>query len=108
MSLTVKWGKITTYDGSIHKDCLLKGKIATKWDWSLTNLHHNPGIQIADVMNIIDKNTTTIILSKGMHNVLQTMPETISYLHKLNLIVYHLTTPDAVATYNELVDTFRK
>ena len=101
--LKVVWGEITTFDGSVFKDCKLKGIISTEWNWALTNTHHNPGIQITDLQDLIDENTTTVILSRGMKDVLKTMPETFVFLKEKGLTVHHLKTPDAVVMYNLLV-----
>jgi hypothetical protein len=103
MILQVIWGEITTFDGSKYKDCKLKGTASSAWNWGLTNTHHSPGIQIADLEDLIDENTTTVILSRGMNDVLKTMPETMDFLKAKGLTVHHLKTKEAVILYNTLV-----
>jgi hypothetical protein len=39
-----------------------------------------PGVQVTDVQELIDNGSEVVILSRGMHLVLQTPPETIDYL----------------------------
>lgn len=73
-----------------------------EWNWDKTGTRHNPGIQIVDLTDFIDS-VDTIILSEGVDGVLQIMPETITYLEKLNKEIVVARTPIAVEKYNEFL-----
>lgn len=102
-TLKIVWGKITGFDGSTYKDAKLKGRVAEEWIWS-KGMHHVPGILIADLENWIDSNTSVVILSQGMDNVLKTDESTFKFLQEKSITVYQLNSRDAVQKYNELVD----
>ena len=72
------------------------------WDWRETNTQHVPGIQVADLAEIIDHGASVIVLSRGMQLVLQTPPETIAWLDQLGLKYHVLETREAAKLYNEL------
>jgi hypothetical protein len=40
------------------------------WDWTETNTHHVPGIQVADIAELVDHGTEIIVLSRGMQRIL--------------------------------------
>ena len=98
------WGTITVQDkGTIvkYKDCKLFPKGSTTWDWKKTGTEHRPGIQIADLKDSIDQ-VDIMILSKGMHGVLETAPETLTCLEEKGKKVDQLLSPEAVKLYNDL------
>ena len=72
------------------------------WDWSETGTHHVPGIQPADVAELLEHGSEVIVLSRGMQLVLQTCPETLATLRDRGLTVHVEETGAAVALYNEL------
>jgi hypothetical protein len=72
------------------------------WDWNETGTHHVPGIQVADVEELLGHGARTVILSRGMHLVLRTGPETLDHLRKLGIRVHVLATTEAANVYNEL------
>src|SRR5262249_28615687 len=72
------------------------------WDWNETGTHHVPGIQLADVEELRGHGARTVILSRGMHVVLQTCPETLDHLRKLGIRVHVLETKEAAKVYNQL------
>ena len=53
-----------------------------EWDWKETDTHHVPGIQPADVEELLDHGSTVIVLSRGMHVALATAPETCELLQE--------------------------
>jgi hypothetical protein len=74
------------------------------WDWSEANTHHMPGIQIADVDELITHGAKEIVLSRGMLLALHTRKETIQLLEKEGIIFYILETRKASSLYNKLID----
>ena len=52
----LSWGRMEiTLDGQTlsFKDCKVWPGGAKEWDWSLTGTHHQPGIQLADIEEIL-------------------------------------------------------
>jgi hypothetical protein len=98
----VEWGLLGVERLGEGRDVKLWPGGGRGWDWTGTNTHHVPGIQVADVDELIDHGAKIIVLSRGMQLVLQTSPETLKHLeaHKLE---YHVPeTREAVRTYNHL------
>jgi hypothetical protein len=78
-----------------------------EWDWSETGTRHNPGIQPADVAELVERHCDAIVLSCGMERRLQVMPETISGLEEIGIRVYVEETKKAADIYNGLVRNMR-
>ena len=85
-----------------EKDFKLYPGGAREWDWNETGTRHIPGIQPADVQELLDHGSRVIILSKGMNERLQVEDRTLQYLAKQNISVHVLQTAAAVELYNEL------
>src|SRR6478735_4334938 len=75
---------------------------AREWDWRETGTRHVPGIQPADVQELIEHGARTIVLSKGVWERLQVCPETLDVLSKNDIQVEVLQTEAAVERFNEL------
>jgi hypothetical protein len=100
----IEWGKLDLEGGQSYRDAKLFPSGSRAWDWRETGTHHQPGIQIADVQELVDQGCKTIILSRGMDLVLQVPAETIAWLQRQGLTVEVLETRLAVARYNELCE----
>ena len=98
----VSWGTMNVDTLGIGKDFKLYPGGGREWDWSETGTRHDPGIQPADVQELIDRGCHVVVLSRGMELRLQTMPETIAYLEKSGIEVHVLETSAAVELYNQL------
>jgi hypothetical protein len=72
------------------------------WDWRETNTAHVPGIQVADIVELVDHGAEVIVLSRGMELVLQTCPETVTWLDEHRLKYHILESREAAALYNEI------
>ncbi|MGH2509156.1 MAG: MTH938/NDUFAF3 family protein, partial [Ktedonobacteraceae bacterium] len=59
-----------------------------EWDWSESDTHHIPGIQPADVQELLDHGSEVVVLSRGMQLALQTCPETLELLHTKGIRVH--------------------
>lgn len=103
---SIKWGKIKTSDGNTYKDAKLYPGGSRKWDWNETGTHHNPGIQPADVEELLNNNAQVIILSKGFHERLQVCDKTIDFLKENEKTFHILETGKAVKKYNELREKY--
>lgn len=95
------WGRVDTEVGSFRDAKLWPGG-ARGWDWRETGTDHQPGIQPADVAELLAHHPVTVILSRGQHGRLGVMPETLETIRRAGAEVEVLDTPEAVARYNEL------
>ena len=98
----VSWGEMEIEGIGSGRDFKLWPGGGRDWDWRETGTHHVPGIQPADVEELIQQGSTVVVLSRGMELRLQTCPETLEYLEEQG-VQYHVEeTNEAVRLYNEL------
>ena len=100
----ISWGIMEIEDIGFGKDFKLWPGGGREWDWNETNTHHIPGIQIADVEELIDHGAKEIVLSRGMLLALQTCKETLQLLEKEGIPFHILETKKASSLYNKLID----
>ncbi|NET56209.1 MAG: hypothetical protein F6K47_08530 [Symploca sp. SIO2E6] len=98
----LKWGSLEIEGNNRFKDAKLYPGGAREWDWRETGTRHTPGIQPADVEELLEHGATAVILSKGMLEMLQVCPETLQMLEDRNIPVYILQTEMAAKLYNDL------
>jgi hypothetical protein len=84
------------------KDAKLFPGGAKEWDWRETGTQNVPGIQSADVEELIQHGAEVVVLSKGMEVQLRVCPETVKYLEKQGVETHILPSKEAVRLYNEL------
>ena len=72
------------------------------WDWNETGTRHEPGIQPADVAELLQHGATTVVPSQGMEERLRVDPATLRLLAERGVTAYVAETRAAVARYNEL------
>jgi hypothetical protein len=75
-----------------------------EWNWGETNTEHVPGIQPADVQELLDRGSEVVVLSRGMHSVLRTCPETLQLLKDKGVSVHVEETRKAAELYNKLAE----
>ena len=99
----LSWGRLEVEgrDGQF-KDAKLFPGGAREWDWSETSTSHEPGIQPADVEELLDRGATVVVLSRGFEERLQVRRETLRKLEERKVPVYVERTGEAVRLYNEL------
>jgi hypothetical protein len=71
-------------------------------DWRDTGTRHVPGIQPADVRELIAHGAKAVVLSKGTWERLQVCQETLEVLAKNGIKAEVLQTEAAVERFNEL------
>jgi hypothetical protein len=98
----LSWGHIEVDDGLSFKDAKIFPGGAREWDWAETGTHHVPGIQPADVQELIDRGAKTVVLSRGVWKRLKVCPETLELLARRGIVVEVLQTEEAVERFNEL------
>ncbi|NXP88462.1 AAMDC protein, partial [Passerina amoena] len=63
---------------------------------------HSPGVQPADLEEVVKKGVKTVVIGRGMSEALQVPASTVDYLKKNGIDVLVLQTEKAVAEYNAL------
>jgi hypothetical protein len=101
------WGRIEVEGAGTFKDAKLYPGGAREWDWRKTGTKHVPGIQPADVYELLRHGATTIVLSQGMLKQLQVCPETLLLLKREGVSTHVLPTKEAAELYNALRDKER-
>jgi hypothetical protein len=79
-----------------------------EWDWEETGTRHNPGIQPADVEELLGTNPEVVVLSKARERRLKTCQETIRLLQENEVTVVREETSVAIAEYNRLAQSSRR
>ena len=97
------WGEIDVEGLPRARDMKLWPGGGRAWVWRETGTHHVPGIQVGDVEELLEHGARTVVLTRGMHLVLQTCPETLGHLRSRGIQFQVLETNEAARTYNELV-----
>lgn len=103
----VSWGRLDIENGSENgtqsfKDAKLYPGGARAWDWNETGTSHTPGIQPADVEELLEHGASVVVLSRGMNRRLQVQSETLEMLDEAGVETHVLETEQAVERYNEL------
>jgi hypothetical protein len=98
------WGRIEIEGVGAFRDAKVFPGGAREWDWNDTGTAHEPGIQPADVTELLAHGATTIVLSQGMLNRLHVCPKTLQLLADRRVQTHVLPTEEAVALYNRLRD----
>ena len=102
----LSWGRLEVEgEDSPFKDAKLFPGGAREWDWRETGTNHEPGIQPADVEELLEHGATTVVLSKGHHERLQVTSETLRLLEGRGVSAHVRQTEEAVDLYNELRET---
>jgi len=96
------WGHLEVEGGKQYKDAKLYPGGSREWNWNETGTDHEPGIQPADVQELLDHGSEVVILSKGNNGRLQVKPETVQMLEEHGIGVHILKTGEAVQLYNDL------
>ncbi len=98
----LSWGRMAIDGVGTGKDFKLWPGGGREWDWTETGTHHVPGIQPADVEELLANGSQAIVLTRGMLLRLQTCSETTSFLEAKGIAVYVAETKKAVQIYNDL------
>jgi hypothetical protein len=100
----ISWGRMEVEGLGVGKDFKLYPGGGRAWDWAETGTRHSPGIQYADVEELVAHGATTVVLSQGMNKQLQVHPDTCSYLEERSITVHVAETREAVRIYNDLTE----
>ncbi|XP_065502687.1 mth938 domain-containing protein isoform X1 [Caloenas nicobarica] len=100
---SLSWGQMKVKGCSTtYKDCKVWPGGSRTWDWRETGTNHSPGVQPADLEEVVKKGVKTLVIGRGMSEALQVPQSTVDYLKKNGIDVLVLQTEKAVAEYNAL------
>jgi hypothetical protein len=100
----ISWGRMEVEGLGEGKDFKLYPGGGRAWDWAETGTRHSPGIQPADVEELVAHGATTVVLSQGMNKQLHVHPDTCRYLEERSITVRVAETSEALRIYNELTE----
>jgi hypothetical protein len=98
----LSWGHIEVEGHPPFRDAKVFPGGAREWNWRETGTRHEPGIQPADVQELIEHGAKAVMLSKGVWERLKVCPETLDILANNSIKVEVLQTEAAVKRFNEL------
>jgi len=99
----VSWGRLEVEgEAEPYKDAKLFPGGSREWNWRETGTGHSPGIQIADVQELLEHGAKVVVLSRGMAECLHVPRETLDFLKEHQIAVHVLPTKEAAALYNKL------
>lgn len=101
----ISWGRMEVEGIGSGKDFKLYPGGGREWDWRETGTRHVPGIQPADVEELLEHGARVVVLSRGMQLRLETCPETLDLLRERGVAVHVEETGAAVELYNRLAET---
>jgi hypothetical protein len=102
--INISWGHMEVEGVGTGKDFKLYPGGGREWDWGETHTKHVPGIQPADVQELLDRGSKMVVLSRGMQLMLRTCPETLQLLKDNGVGVYVEETRKAAELYNKLAE----
>lgn len=101
----ISWGHMEVEGLGTGRDFKLYPGGGRAWNWRETNTHHVPGIQPADVEELLEHGSKVVVLSRGMHLALQTSSETVQLLRDKGIEFHIEETTAAVELYNRLAES---
>jgi hypothetical protein len=102
------WGFVDVAGVGRLRDAKLWPGGGRAWDWNETGTHHRPGIQPADVAELLDHVPDVVVLSRGRELRLEATAEVIALLGSQGVDVVHDETGAAIAAYNRLAGQGRR
>ena len=102
------WGELVIDGLGIHRDAKLWPGGGREWDWTETGTHHQPGIQPADLEELLTSEPEVVVLSRGRELRLGACPETLTLLRSQGIELIFEETSVAILRYNELATGYRR
>lgn len=97
------WGAIEVEGLGAFRDAKVWPGGGGGWDWNETGTRHRPGIQPADVEELLDHDPEVVVLSRGRQRRLETQADTLTLLEDRKIEVIREETGEAIEIYNRLV-----
>uniref|UniRef100_A0A2K5LVB9 Mth938 domain-containing protein n=1 Tax=Cercocebus atys TaxID=9531 RepID=A0A2K5LVB9_CERAT len=98
---SLSWGHMKVKgSNTTYKDCKVWPGGSRTWDWRETGTEHSPGVQPADVKEVVEKGVQTLVIGRGMSEApTQQMP---SDVHVGAVVEFHLATYISVFKHSYL------
>lgn len=103
--VSVEWGRIEIEDGQVLKDVKLWPGGARAWDWNETGTRHEPGVQPADLTELLRHSMTELVVGTGYRGRLGVSSDALELLDRRGVTCHVVPTPEAVPLYNQLCAT---
>ncbi len=101
--VALEWGRIRIEgEPEDFKDAKLFPGGGREWDWNETATRHDPGVQRADVAELVEQGATVVVVGTGYRGRLGVEREAIEYLERRGIEAHLMHTEAAVKRYNEL------
>lgn len=98
----VSWGR-TEVDGfGVFKDAVIYPGGAEEWDWGKTGTRHSPGVQSSDVLPLLERGASAVVIGTGFYERLEVQPETLEMLEERGVTVRVRQTKEAVRLLSSL------
>lgn len=98
------WGHIEVDGFGAFKDVKLYPGGARSWKWTETGTEHSPGIQFADVEELLEHGAEVVVMSLGVYGRLKVQDKTLTKLEEKSITVHMLKTKEAKELYNQLCE----
>jgi hypothetical protein len=98
---SLSWGQVDVDGTDSYRDVKLFPDGSRAWDWRETGTQHSPGIQIADVEELVKRRVKMVVLGCGVYGRLKVLQETLDFLKKHDVQVEVFKTKQAVEYYNK-------
>ncbi|XP_061437889.1 mth938 domain-containing protein-like isoform X1 [Lethenteron reissneri] len=100
----LRWGELRVCGAScVYKDCKVWPGGSRAWDWRETGTDHRPGVQPADLQEVLDAGIETLVIGCGMNQALQVPRATQDFVRARGVTLLVLPTERAVDEYNRLI-----
>uniref|UniRef100_A0A8C0CJI8 Mth938 domain-containing protein n=1 Tax=Balaenoptera musculus TaxID=9771 RepID=A0A8C0CJI8_BALMU len=71
---SLSWGQMKVQGSTkIYKDCKVWPGGSRAWDWRETGTEHSPGVQPADVEEVVEKGVQILVIGRGMSEALKSI-----------------------------------
>jgi hypothetical protein len=97
------WGSIEVDGVGTLRDAKLWPGGGRGWDWNETGTRHHPGIQPNDLVELLERGSDIVVLSRGRQLRLKTSPAALALLEDRGIAVVRDETSAAIDEYNRLV-----
>lgn len=107
----LEWGRVRVEgrdgSGGTYKDVKLYPGGSRGWDWNETGTRHDPGIQPADVEELLEAGADVVVLGRGVYERLGVTDAVRRCLEEAGAEVHVLATPAAAERYEDLREAGR-
>jgi hypothetical protein len=103
-----EWGSLEVEVVGTVRDAKLWPGGGRAWDWNETGTRHSPGIQPADILELLQHGSDVVVLSRGRQLRLEVSREALALLEERRTPVVCYETSAAIDEYNRLAGDGRR